>query len=228
MLDPEAPGFFDCHDLGRQTVPLEAVLDWILPALSEVKIALDGYISRGNTAKMDAILTGIGETDDESMDEPEGASKQPGASDLAELENYASGIPEEAVFHNDLLNALREIRICFEAGCYSAIMGLCRKVLEICLKQRLQTMGVGYEENLGVNALFNRAKGHSKEKGQYFDRALKNVVELINTSCCAVLHANEEIPVPSRNQALMVIHGTIDMLQRTFPPPEPEQSEPNP
>jgi hypothetical protein len=96
-------------------------------------------------------------------------------------------------------------------------MGLSRKVLEICLKQKLENMGVDYDEKLGVDALFNSAKRHSKAKGEYLDLALKNVVALINTSCCAVIHANEIVPVPSADQAMMVICGMKDMLRRTFP-----------
>lgn len=51
---------------------------------------------------------------------------------------------------------------------------------------------------------------------EYLDPALQNVVNVINTSRITAVHAKERIPVPSRDQAIMVIFATRDVVRRNL------------
>ena len=48
------------------------------------------------------------------------------------------------------------------------------------------------------------------------DPTLANVVNIINVSRITAVHAREKIPVPSRDQAIMVIFATRDVVRRNL------------
>jgi hypothetical protein len=51
---------------------------------------------------------------------------------------------------------------------------------------------------------------------EYIDPTLMNVVNIITTSRNTALHAKERIPIPSRDQAIMVIFATRDVVRRNL------------
>ena len=94
-------------------------------------------------------------------------------------------------------------------------MALAGKILEICLKQRLDNWGVEYSDRSMIGQLLTELKKASSRE-DYIDPALGNIADIINQSRITAVHAKESVPVPSREQAAMVICAVSDMLNRTF------------
>jgi len=57
---------------------------------------------------------------------------------------------------------------------------------------------------------------HTAVPGEYLDPTLTNVVNNINISRITAVHAKEKIPIPSRDQAIMVIFATRDVVRRNL------------
>jgi hypothetical protein len=43
-----------------------------------------------------------------------------------------------------------------------------------------------------------------------------HLVEIINKNRIPAVHAKESIPIPSEDEAAMVIHAVLDVVKRTF------------
>jgi hypothetical protein len=118
------------------------------------------------------------------------------------------------VYREDFLETLNEIRICFDDGCFIAAIGLCGKILEVCLKEILLRNNVQTDPNAMVGTLIRSIR--ERVPGEYIDPTLLNVVNIINTSRITAIHAKERIPIPSRDQAIMVIFATRDVVRRNL------------
>lgn len=118
------------------------------------------------------------------------------------------------VYRDDFLKTLDEIRICFDEGCFIAVIVLCGKILEVCLKEALIRHNVQYDPNAMVGTLIRTIR--DQVPGEYMDPTIMNVVNIINTSRNTAVHANEKIPIPSRDQAIMVIFATRDVVRRNL------------
>lgn len=118
------------------------------------------------------------------------------------------------LYQEDFLKTLDEIRICFDEGCFIATIGLCGKLLEVCLKEMLIRNGVSFDPNAMVGSLIKSIQKNIPE--EYTDPSLKNIVNIINNSRITAVHSKEKIPVPSRDQAIMVIFATRDIVLRNF------------
>ena len=129
---------------------------------------------------------------------------------LAECRNA----PINDFYRDDFLKTLDEIRICFDESCFIAAIGLCGKILEVCLKEALLRNGQQFDFNLGVGPLIKLIR--ERVPNEYFDPTLMNVANIINTSRITAVHAKERIPVPSRDQAIMVIFATRDVVRRNL------------
>jgi len=118
------------------------------------------------------------------------------------------------VYREDFLKTLDEIRICFDEGCFIAAIGLCGKILEVCLKEVLLRHNLQVDPNAMVGTLIKSIR--ERAPGEYLDPTLMNVVNIINTSRITAVHAKERIPIPSRDQAIMVIFATRDVVRRNL------------
>lgn len=107
------------------------------------------------------------------------------------------------VYRDDFLKTLDEIRICFDEDCFIAVIALCGKVLEVCLKEILHRHNVQPDPNAMVGSLIKSIR--ERLPTEYLDPSLMNVVNIVNTSRITAVHARERIPVPSRDQAIMVV-----------------------
>jgi hypothetical protein len=118
----------------------------------------------------------------------------------------------EFTFKDDLVATIREIE---KATCHQmplTIHCLCGKVLEITLKQVLVNAGIKVEDNWMLGTLLSKMSENLPEIN--IDHSLKNVANIINQSRISAIHAKENIPVPSMNQALMTLNATLDVLER--------------
>jgi hypothetical protein len=118
------------------------------------------------------------------------------------------------MYREDFLKTLDEIRICFDEGCFIAAIALCGKILEVCLKETLSRHNVQSDPNAMIGGLIKSIK--ERVPSEYIDPALKNIVNIINMSRNTAIHAQERIPIPSRDQAVMVIFATRDVVRRNL------------
>ncbi len=74
--------------------------------------------------------------------------------------------------------------------------------------------GVQFDPNAMVGTLIRAVR--ERVPGEYLDPNLANVANIINVSRITAVHARESIPVPSRDQAAMVIYATRDVVLRNL------------
>lgn len=133
---------------------------------------------------------------------------------VAELEAECQQADINPNYRADFLRTLEEIRICFDNECLFATIALCGKVLEVCLKERLRRGGVEYDRTATIGQLLGRIR--DRLPATYLDPSLNNIGTIINERRITAIHAVEQIPVPSRDQAIMVIFATRDVVRRTL------------
>ena len=133
---------------------------------------------------------------------------------VARLQEECRDATINGLYRDNFLKTLDEIRICFDEGCFIAAIALCGKILEVCLKEVLLRHGVQCDPNAMVGTLIRSIR--ERVPDEYIDPALSNVVNIINASRINAVHALERIPVPSRDQAIMVIFATRDVVRRNL------------
>jgi hypothetical protein len=117
-------------------------------------------------------------------------------------------------YKNEFLRTIEEIAICFDDECYIAAIGLCGKILEVVLKEILLRHNVGFEPKMMIGSLIKLIR--EKVPNEYLDPSIGNVTKIINTSRITAVHAKERIPIPSRDQAIMVIFAMRDVVRRNL------------
>lgn len=143
-----------------------------------------------------------------------GGSKTEVSDAIASLHAECVQAEINSVYRDDFLETLKEIGICFDDKCYMATIGLCGKALEVCLKEVLMRHHVQFDANAMIGGLIRSIKEHVP--GEYLDPALGHVANIINTSRITAVHSHESIPIPSRDQAVMVIFATRDVVRRNL------------
>ena len=139
---------------------------------------------------------------------------------LAELAKTIQEQSNDLWFTNDLVHSLTEAGECYLRRNHIACLCLCGKVIEICLKVTLvrhgpQALG---DPNAGVGQIIGRLR--KMVPSEYVDDGLKDVCNLINKSRIPAVHFKEEIPIPSRDQATMVVSATVDTVRRLITQPD--------
>jgi len=117
-------------------------------------------------------------------------------------------------YRDDFLKSMDEIRVCFDEHCYIAAIALCGKIIEVCLKEILLRQKVKVDPNAMIGTLIKSIR--ERVPSEYIDPTLINIVSIVNTSRITAVHAKERIPVPSRDQAIMVIFATRDVVRRNL------------
>jgi hypothetical protein len=136
------------------------------------------------------------------------------SSTLAELLSDCERVTINSVYRDDLLTSIRELQICFDNACYIACLALSGKILEICLKQLMLDSGIAFDDGWMIGQLLKKLRDANCPK--YLDPSLGNLGNIINHSRIPAVHAKEKIPVPSKEQAVMVIHAVVDLARRTI------------
>lgn len=94
-------------------------------------------------------------------------------------------------------------------------LGMVTTYLEqLALKEILIRHNIPFEPKLMVGQLIKAVK--EKVPAEYVDPALSNIVDLINKSRNTAVHTTEKIPIPSRDQAIMVIFAMRDVVRRNL------------
>ena len=133
---------------------------------------------------------------------------------VAELIEIAKGLPA-TIYRDNLVASLQELQTCYAAGCYIATLFLAGKVLEFCLKIILTTHAVQYDKQWGLGKLIGCVRDNCT--GVQLVDGLGSIGNLILDNRNPAVHANERNPVPSREQAIMVLNALADVMKRTFP-----------
>ncbi len=113
----------------------------------------------------------------------------------------------------DLENDLSELACCISIGAYRASLSLCGRILELCIKILLSRKKIEYKKDWMIGKLLSIAQ---ENNFFYCDPALKNIVNIINQQRIIGVHAKERVPIPSKKQALMVLFGVLDTIERTI------------
>lgn len=133
---------------------------------------------------------------------------------VAELQSECQKAELNENYREDFLKTLDEIRICFDEGCFIAAIGHCGKILEVCLKEVLDRHNVKCDPNAMLGTLIKSIR--ERVPSEYIDPTLMNLINIINASRITALHPKERIPIPSRDQAIMVIFATRDVVRRNL------------
>lgn len=136
---------------------------------------------------------------------------------VADLLAKCEQITINHIYRDDLLASIDELRICFAQECYIACLALSGKILEICLKQVLIDNQVEFNDKWTIGRLIGRYQESRIEL--YLDQSLPRLAEIINESRIPAVHAIRSIPVPSKDQAIMVIHAVVDTVNRVIVSP---------
>jgi len=117
-------------------------------------------------------------------------------------------------FKEDYLKTLQEISICFQHECYIATIALCGKILEVCLKEILFRNNINSDNIFMLGPLIRTVR--TQVPNEYLDRSLENLAGIISKSRNTAIHYGEKVPIPSRDQAVMVIYATRDIVTRNL------------
>ena len=135
------------------------------------------------------------------------------AGHLADMIRRVEVANRPAGFFVDLENDLKELLVCMSNAAYRSALALSGRLLELCLRLRLCDIGVAANPDWGVGKLLSEIESHDTE---YLDPSLKNIWNIVNQQRIIGVHAKERVPIPSRNQALMVVYAVMDVIDRTI------------
>lgn len=125
---------------------------------------------------------------------------------IKDLADMCDGADINPNFKADYIRTLDEIAICFNHDCYIATISLCGKILEISLTDILQRNGIDTSNIRMIGQLIHAARENLNVT--YIDNTFYDVARIISKSRNAAVHFNDQIPVPTRDQAVMVIFAT--------------------
>lgn len=134
------------------------------------------------------------------------------SSSVKELRAECETAAINANYREEFLHTLDEIGICFDDECYIATIGLCGKILEVCLKEILYQNNIEIPAQCMIGQLIKLINQNLPRI--YTDPALVSLADIINRSRITAVHATERVPIPSRDQAVMVIFATRDVVRR--------------
>jgi len=117
-------------------------------------------------------------------------------------------------YKDDFIATLNEIATCFDNECYIATISLSGKILEITLTEIIRRNNIEIGDRVMLGQLIRKIK--DSEINEYLDPALPEISKVISYSRNSAIHYNEKIPIPSREQAIMVIFAMKDIVQRNL------------
>jgi len=125
---------------------------------------------------------------------------------IKDLADMCDGAEINPNFKADYIRTLDEIAICFNHDCYIATISLCGKILEISLTDILQRNAIDTSNIRMIGQLIHAARENLNLR--FIDNTFYDVARIISKSRNTAVHFNDGIPVPTRDQAVMVIFAT--------------------
>ena len=135
---------------------------------------------------------------------------------IGEIEDWISAVEpairDSAELAEDVINDLKEMLKCLNVQAYRGCLAMAGVILERTIKQVLSDNHIEYAKDWMVGKLI----GELSKSDAYVDPSLKNIWNIINAQRIIGVHATEAIPIPSRDQALMVVFAIKDIVARTY------------
>ncbi|MEM0503072.1 MAG: hypothetical protein QXE07_06070 [Thermoplasmata archaeon] len=125
-------------------------------------------------------------------------------------ENVRNLVKDRFSNPEDLINDLKEMLICLNASSYRGCLALAGVSLERLLKEFLTKNQIHFEKDWMVGRLI----AEIEKSGKYVDPSLKNIWNIINAQRIIGVHAKERTPIPSKDQAMMVVYAIKDTTNR--------------
>lgn len=117
-------------------------------------------------------------------------------------------------FAEDFFRTVEEMKICFRNQCYVAVMALGGKLIEIILKLQLTESGINTDPSWTIGKMIGKIDQIPLDRRPYLHPRIKSIADIINTSRITALHAKEQIPVPSQDEASITILAVTDIVNR--------------
>ncbi len=132
-----------------------------------------------------------------------------------------AGYTIDPLLRPDLVQSLREIAECLRSDCLIAVLCLCGKVVEIALLGLMARHGISAGDTAGLGRMLwclRKIDKHNEQTDDkvHIDAGLQAVGQVINASRIPAVHAKREVPIPSQDQANMVVFATLDLVERAW------------
>ena len=121
---------------------------------------------------------------------------------------------------NDIRNDLIEMIDCAKIGAYRACLAMAGRALEQVLNQMISVNKLTIDNNMGVGPKI----GALRKAKVYLDPSTKDIWNVINKQRIAGVHAKDAIPIPSEDEAIMVIFAVKSSLDRLISAPNGTES----
>ena len=185
------------------------IIQDVAPAFGNAGI---GFIYRLNDDVIDRIREGVPISD--IVDDALAGSGNDTVAALGALLRRCRDRPINPVYKDDFLATLTELRTCFARDCFIACLGLSGKILEICLKQVMIKHNIRFNKTWTIGELLRKLQGAKPDL--YLDQNLGAIATVIQKSRNPAVHSSNRVPLPTREQAGMVIYAVIDTVNRTL------------
>jgi len=119
-------------------------------------------------------------------------------------------------YKDDFLKTLDEIAKCFDNECYIATISLCGKILETTIHEIFKRNNIETREREFLSNMIERLMNNRENVDDYIDPSLPQIAKIISYSRNGAIHHNERVPIPSRDQAIMVIFALRDIVNRNL------------
>ena len=131
----------------------------------------------------------------------------------------------ETGYGTDFAATLWEMGSCLGTRSYIATIALSGKILELALKHRMSELDIPYQNDWMLGKLISAFAQHTRE---YLDPAIAQISNIIKESRNPAVHATTGVPIPSAEQAVMVVNAVLDTVRRLVLLPPPATREPFP
>ena len=111
---------------------------------------------------------------------------------------------------------LKELKKCYNAGCYRSSVILCGRLLEAALHRKyFEITGQDIlEKNPGIG--LGKLIAKLSEKNVNFDPGVREQIHVINKIRVESVHKKKEAFYPSKSQAYAIMLFTLDVLEKLF------------
>ncbi|MDD5086732.1 MAG: DUF4145 domain-containing protein [Candidatus Nanoarchaeia archaeon] len=137
-------------------------------------------------------------------------------SGMQNQENIEFNVPSlPSSIESEVKADVRELKRCFDAGCYRSATILCGRILETALHRKYyEVTGNDILETspgIGLGNLIGKLNDKID-----FDPALKDQIHLINKVRISSVHKKKDVFFPTRQQAYAITLYTLDILKKLF------------
>ncbi|MFO0696002.1 MAG: hypothetical protein U0230_20735 [Polyangiales bacterium] len=109
----------------------------------------------------------------------------------------------------DVIASMNEVAACLSIGCYGAAIAMSGRVIEICLRYRLERLGVSTADDWSLGTLLGRLKEVGTDD---LPPSIHNVANLIKEERNTAIHARTRREPPTADRALLVVHAVMDSM----------------